>query len=61
MVVYHNPTGRTIPAGGMGELAGVVLPEGPWPEPDPTEPRYRSDYRHFARNAPELLDRNPEP
>ena len=61
VVVYHNPTGRTIPAGGMGELAGVVLPEGPWPEPDPTEPRYRSDYRHFARNAPELLDRNPEP
>lgn len=59
VVVYENPTDQVIAAGGMGELAGVVLPDSPWPEPDRSDPMYLADYRHFTRNNPALRDRVP--
>jgi hypothetical protein len=60
VVVYENTTGQVITGGGMAELAGVVLPGAPWPEPDRSDPRYRADYRHFTRNNPALRDRVAE-
>jgi hypothetical protein len=44
-VVYDNPTGATIPDGGMGALGGVFLPEREvkWPTIDPKDPDYRRD------------------
>lgn len=61
VVVYENPTDHIITSGGMGELAGVVRPDSPWPEPDRSDPLYRADYRHFTRNNLALQDRVPEP
>lgn len=58
-VVYDNPTDQVIAGGGMGELAGVVLPDSPWPAPDRSDPEYVADYRHFTRNSPSLRDRVP--
>jgi hypothetical protein len=45
--VYDNPTGRTIVAGGMGALGGIVLPSrrAPWPSPNRTDPEYKRDVR----------------
>ena len=57
VVVYDNPTGEVIPAGGMAELAGVVWPESTWPRTDPTDPTFLADYRNFTRNNPALRDR----
>lgn len=44
-VVYDNPTGMTLPAGGMGVLGGVFLPRrgASWPALDPTDPLYVAD------------------
>lgn len=41
---YSNPTGETIPDGGMGSVAGAFLPLEPWPGADPFDPLYRADY-----------------
>ena len=43
--VYDNPTGRTIPAGGMGALGGVIVPNPgtEWPDVDPFAPETRTD------------------
>jgi hypothetical protein len=59
--LYENPTSDTIPAGGMAEIAGVVVPRGDWPEADPSQPRYLADYRHFTRFNSELRDRYGPP
>lgn len=59
VVSYENPTGQVIPGGGMGELAGVVLPDSPWPVPDRSDPAYVADYRHFTRGNPALRDQVP--
>lgn len=44
-VVYDNPTGVTIPAGGMGVLGGVFRPAAgeEWPAADPDAPAYVQD------------------
>jgi hypothetical protein len=44
-VVYENPTGRTIPDGGMGALAGLFVPDRGtrWPEVDPGDTLYQHD------------------
>jgi hypothetical protein len=44
-VTYDNPTGRTIPDGGMGAVAGVFVPDGgtTWPGVDTTDASYRQD------------------
>jgi len=39
-VVYENPTGDTIPDGGMGVLGGVFKPGDEWPELNPADPVY---------------------
>jgi hypothetical protein len=45
--IYDNPEGRTIPAGGMGVIGGVVrLARGhDWPVVDPDHPDYLVDVR----------------
>jgi hypothetical protein len=46
-VQYDNPTGRTIPDGGMGALAGLFVPDrgARWPAVDPADTLYRRDLR----------------
>lgn len=39
--VYDNPTGVTIPGGGMGTLGGGFVPEEPWPSVDLRAEEYR--------------------
>ena len=43
--IYDNPTGATIPDGGMGALGGVVLISNktPWPHIDPQNADYKLD------------------
>ena len=43
---YDNPTGQTIPAGGMGAFGGVVIPddEGRWPRRDPNNAEAKLDW-----------------
>lgn len=41
---YFNPTGETIPDGGMGSVAGAFIPLGAWPASDPFDPLYEADY-----------------
>lgn len=50
-VEYDNPTGRTIPDGGMGSIGGIVVPmDGErWPAVDTTSELYRLDRRHYLR------------
>jgi hypothetical protein len=43
-VEYDNPTGETIPDGGMGSIAGAMIPLGEWPLADPTDPLFIADY-----------------
>lgn len=50
---YENPTGRTIPDGAMGTIAGVFKPDrrAEWPAAEPRDPFYRRDLRAVTRNA----------
>jgi len=50
-VVYDNPTGKVLPQGGMGVVAGLFVPDGdvPWPTVNPNESLYQEDLRHFLR------------
>lgn len=50
-VTYDNPTGQTIPEGGMGVVGGVFVPSGdtPWPVADPTNELYVLDLKHYRR------------
>jgi hypothetical protein len=43
---YYNPTGRTIPDGGMGSVAGAFIPaaNAVWPMADPTDELFAADY-----------------
>jgi hypothetical protein len=52
-VTYHNPTPDTIPAGGMGVVAGVFMPsgDGPWPLADTADALYELDRKHFMREV----------
>lgn len=45
--VYDNPTGRTIIAGGMGALGGIMLPSrrAAWPPARRPDPEYQRDVR----------------
>ena len=44
---YDNPTGRTIPGGGMGAAGGAVIPSNSaaWPAVDRTNAEFRLDLR----------------
>jgi hypothetical protein len=50
-VRYENPTGRVIPAGGMGVVGGLFVPDrgAIWPATDPTDSLYKQDLRHAMR------------
>ncbi|MGH7753970.1 MAG: hypothetical protein ACREN5_14270 [Gemmatimonadales bacterium] len=50
-VVYDNPTGKVLPEGGMGVVAGLFVPDGdvPWPTVNPNDSLYQEDLRHFLR------------
>jgi hypothetical protein len=50
-VVYDNPTGRTLPAGGMGVVGGLFVPDDPaqWPRVNPTDTLYITDLLHATR------------
>jgi len=45
-VTYFNPTGRTIVDGGMGSVAGAIIPysSATWPAAHPDDPTYAEDY-----------------
>jgi len=43
-VTYDNPTGETIPDGGMASVAGGFVPLEEWPSADPSHPLYAEDY-----------------
>ncbi|HEV8381848.1 MAG TPA: hypothetical protein VGQ29_09700 [Gemmatimonadales bacterium] len=47
--VYDNPTGHTIPNGGMGVVGGIFMPDraAVWPATDPSDSLYQKDLRHF--------------
>jgi hypothetical protein len=44
-VTYDNPTGQVIPAGGMGTVGGLFVPDRgtTWPRVDPTNDAYVQD------------------
>lgn len=48
-VIYENPTGHTIPNGGMGVVGGLFMPDrnAVWPATDQSDPLYQQDLRHF--------------
>jgi len=50
-VHYENPTGHVIPAGGMGVVGGLFVPDrgAIWPATDPTDSLYNQDLRHAMR------------
>jgi hypothetical protein len=52
-VQYNNTTGDTIPAGGMGVVAGVFMPEdeAQWPSVDTADALYQVDRKHFMREV----------
>jgi hypothetical protein len=52
--VYDNPTGRTLPGGGMGALGGVMVPDDrrPWPSVDRLHPEYQADLKVTYEGAP---------
>ncbi len=43
--VYDNPTGETIPMGGMAQIGALFRPDDPdlWPVNDPSDPAYQLD------------------
>ncbi|HVX39999.1 MAG TPA: hypothetical protein VHB25_10535 [Gemmatimonadaceae bacterium] len=50
--IYDNPTGQTIPDGGMGVLAGVMFLSGhSWPKIDRTDPAYLNDLRETLQGS----------
>ena len=54
-VTYNNPTGQVIPAGGMGVIGGLFVPDDPknWPRVDPTNDAYVQDMlESFGIGAP---------
>jgi hypothetical protein len=52
-VTYFNPTGKTIVDGGMGSVAGAIIPYDPsaWPPAQPDDPMYSEDYLNVISGA----------
>lgn len=51
-VTYDNPTGDTIPEGGMGVIGGLFIPAvRAWPAVDPSDPLYALDRKHYLREV----------
>jgi hypothetical protein len=53
-VSYENPTGQTIPNGGMGVVGGLFIPDGHtvWPQVDQRDSLYQADLRQALRLVP---------
>jgi hypothetical protein len=53
-VVYDNPTGEVVQAGGMGVVAGLFIPDrgAVWPSADQNDSLYQQDLRHFLGGEP---------
>ena len=51
-VFYDNPTGANIPFGGMGSVAGLLIPDRgvTWPSADRRDPAYRSHINNLLSN-----------
>jgi hypothetical protein len=51
-VEYDNPTGHHIPFGGMGSVAGLIVPDRrvSWPVVDPQDPIYRTQLSNLLHN-----------
>jgi hypothetical protein len=47
--IYDNPTGQTIPGGGMGVVGGLFMPDRKvaWPATNQADSLYQKDLRHF--------------
>jgi hypothetical protein len=50
-VTYDNPTGATIPKGGMGVIGGIFMPSGAWPRADTANELYQLDREHYLRQV----------
>jgi len=52
-VYYDNPTDRVIPAGGMGVVGGLFVPDRGvmWPATNPTDSLYQKDLHHAMRQV----------
>jgi hypothetical protein len=52
-VYYDNPTGQSLPDGGMGVVGGLFVPDRGvgWPPADRTDSLYQEDYRHYMRQS----------
>lgn len=52
-VTYLNPTGETIVDGGMGSVAGAIIPYEyrAWPAAEPGDPTYAADYANVISGA----------
>ena len=50
---YDNPTGATIPGGGMGVLGGVLKPArgAEWPAVDPNDPEFLANMEETRKKA----------
>ncbi len=50
-VTYDNPTGETIPDGGMGVVGGIFIPSGDaaWSVADTSNELYVLDLKHYRR------------
>jgi len=59
---YFNPTNETIPAGGMGVVAGIFLPARGtnWPAADPADSLYAADLRHALRISSSASEASPQ-
>ncbi|MFQ5550844.1 MAG: hypothetical protein ACE5FJ_06365, partial [Gemmatimonadales bacterium] len=57
-VRYDNPTGDSIPEGGMGVVAGIFSPGGgyAWPTVDRADTLYALDRAHYMREVRGTLD-----
>ncbi len=51
VAAYDNPTGQTIPEGGMGTVGGVIRPHGEWPAVDRGDVTYRWDFARMLGAA----------
>jgi hypothetical protein len=58
---YDNPTGETLPDGGMGTLGGVFIPEPgeTWPELDTANPDYLADLVHQRGGTGDMAPGGP--
>jgi hypothetical protein len=52
-VVYDNPTGKPIPDGGMGAVAGLLVPDWgtTWPAVDRSDTLYQQDWAATLRSG----------